>query len=77
MQIVLEGKGLTMRGPGHEVFQSWGTVQDVITDRDVTLIMPSSVEFYPVPHASLPAGVSAGELSRRISVWRKAAGTAE
>ncbi len=71
VRIVLDADGLAYRCRGLSVIQSWENVEDVLVDQNVTLIMPSRAEFYPVPHANLPPGVTPEILLGRIAVWRK------
>lgn len=72
LTMTLDGTGVTLQGTGHNVFQSWRTVEDVLVIQNVTLIMPSRAEFYPVPHEYLPPGIDAEDLARRIAGWRAA-----
>lgn len=73
LRMVLDRQGLRVFGTGHQVFQSWSSVEKVVSVQDVTLIMPSRCEFYPLPHNCLPAGLNPDELARRIVAWRAAA----
>lgn len=73
VRIVLSADGLAYHGAGLSSLQSWANVDEVVVVRDVTLIMPSRAEFYPLPHANLPTGITPERLLRRIGEWRKAA----
>lgn len=71
VRIVLGADGLAYHGHGLSVIQSWENVEEVVVVQDATLIMPSLSEFYPVPHAKLPAGITPEILLERIALWRK------
>ncbi len=71
VRIVLGPDGLAYHGHGLSVVQSWENVSEVVVVQDVTLIMPSRSEFYPVPHANLPAGITPEILLERIALWRE------
>jgi hypothetical protein len=71
VRIVLDADGVAYRSRGMSLVQSWENVEDVLVVQDVTLILPSRAEFYPVPHANLPTGVTPESLLGRIAVWRK------
>ncbi len=71
VRIVLGPDGLAYHGQGLSVVESWKNVLEVIVVQDFTLILPSRSEFYPVPHANLPAGITPEILLERIAVWRK------
>ncbi|MDZ4088088.1 MAG: hypothetical protein U1E69_14960 [Tabrizicola sp.] len=71
VRIVLGEDGLAFHGHGPSVVQTRENVSEVVAVQDVTLIMPSRSEFYPVPHANLPAGITPEILLERIALWRK------
>ena len=71
VRVVLDANGLEYRSQGLYLRQSWDTIQEVVVVGDVTMVMPSHAEFYPVPHAGLPAGMSPDGLLERIASWRK------
>lgn len=72
-RAVLDPKGLTFLGTGSRNFLSWRSVTDVIVAHDTTLIMPSSAEFYAIPHIGLPSSLSPEAFAVQIEAWRKAA----
>lgn len=71
VRVVLDANGLEYRSQGLNLRQSWDNIQEVVVVGDVTLVMPSHAEFYPIPHAGLPAGMSPDGLFERIASWRK------
>ncbi|MFN5998853.1 MAG: hypothetical protein ACK47C_01765 [Paracoccaceae bacterium] len=73
IRTVLDADGVGYHGYGLSVHQSWANIEEVVESQDVTMIMPSRAEFYPVPHANLPAGITPEILLGRIAAWRKTA----
>jgi hypothetical protein len=69
-RIVLDAAGIATQGTGSHGFADWQNIQDVITIEDTTLLLYSGAEFYPIPHANLPAGISPSDLAAQIAAWR-------
>lgn len=74
VKVVLDAEGMEYRSPGLSTRQSWENIQEVVVVGDVTMVMPSHAEFYPIPHAGLPAGTSPEGLLQCIASWRKEQG---
>lgn len=71
VRVVLDADGMDYQSPGLSTHQSWDNIQEVVVVGDFTMVMPSLAEFYPIPHAGLPAGTSPEALLERIASWRK------
>jgi hypothetical protein len=71
VRVVLDANGLEYRSQGLSTRQSWDNIQEVVVVGDFAMVMPSHAEFYPIPHAGLPAGMSPDGLLDRIASWRK------
>lgn len=52
---------------------SWSAIIDVATYPGFTLLKPSPYEYYPIPHASLPPGLTPEALHTQIAAWRATA----
>jgi hypothetical protein len=72
VEVLLDASGIRTAGTGTLSHMTWQTIVSVEELDDFTLLRPSAVEYLPIPHASLPPGVTPEVLRRAIAHWRSA-----
>ncbi len=70
--VILDASGVVATGKGSLWQLSWTAIVAVEELDDFTLLRPSEVDYLPIPHASLPLGVTPEDLRAAIAHWRSA-----
>ncbi|MGB8812427.1 MAG: hypothetical protein WCC57_04520, partial [Paracoccaceae bacterium] len=72
-ELLLDNRGMHTTHPCLTQSVAWSVIIDVAEYSGFTLLKPSPYEYYPIPHASLPPGLTPNALQTQIAAWRAAA----
>jgi hypothetical protein len=72
-RLHLSSTGVRHLTEGSETAVAWNLVSDVVVHKGTTLVLMSPVDYIPIPHISLPPGLSPESLLAQIAAWRAAA----